>query len=177
MILSKNKRGMDVHYYFMILAVIIAIISYSVSYLQDKREIGNYIGEYQFSIIRSATEGDNSLIYIQQEASYALDESIYELAESGGSPLDIEQECGNFVGANVWFEIRRTDSGFEEINCFDEEKISNNLLHVFNNRLNVDLSNNPFGLETDNYEYRIKGNIEVYGFAKRPLNMDIIYKK
>ena|SRR3989344_2412560 len=173
---SKNKRGMDVYYYFLILAVIISLITYGTTRAQDKKEIDNYIGEYQFAIMKSADYASNSLLYVEHAAKYALQRSIYDLADKGGIPNDFENECRMFSGAPIWYEVRRTGSSYEEISCFDENKIDDSLIHVFDENLNSGLASNPFGLETDNYEYLVKDNVDVYGLAKRPLNVDIIAK-
>src|SRR3989338_8426978 len=170
--LSKNKRGIDVYWYFLLLAVIISLISYSTTRSQDKKEIDNYIGEYQFAITKSADYASNSLLYAEHVAKYALKRSIYDLADKGGVPNDFENECGMFLGASIWYGVRRIDSAYEEINCFDENNINDSLIQVFDENLNSGLSNNPLGLETDNYEYSIKDNVDLYGLAKRPLNVD-----
>ena len=172
----KNKRGIDVYWYFFLLAIIIALVSYGTARGQGNKEIGNYIGEYQFAITKSADYASNSLLYAEHAAKYALQKSIYDLADKGGISNDFGNECGMFSGAPIWYEMKRNDIEYDETDCFDESNINWTLANVFDENLNSGLANNPFGLETDNYEYSVKDNVDIYGLAKRQLNVNIIDK-
>lgn len=189
----KNKKGMGLEWYFLIVAFFIGTMAYFMGYIGPHKVIGNYIGQYQFEIIKASNKAEKSLFYIDQSAKYSLQQAIYDLAQNGGfSEIDSYEEidtsgitdetteqskkgCGKFSGANVWYEIKKDSTGeYTQIPCFDEKFLTTNLEYRFNKNLNKYLSNYPSNILTDNYNYEIRNSLEILGKAVSPLKFSII---
>src|SRR3989344_2124779 len=182
----KNKRGVDMWWIFLIVAVFIAVVSYSVSYAQGKRQIGNYIGEYQFSMMSAVNDAEKAFLYIDQSAKYSLQQASYDIAKSGGISEErdialgepfVPYECGRYYGSYAWLEIKKDKGIYLEKDCFDESLARHNLEYVFDKKLNGFLANYPERIPTSNYDYEFQGNLEVLGIAKEPMKIEIKGKK
>lgn len=168
----KSKKG-GLPFDFLIVIGFTAIMIYAWIELSSKYAgFDRQIGKKQFELIRAYQYGEMALFYLDQSAKYASEESVFDFAFRGGI-LDTEQKCGAFNGANIWFEIKRTDAGYENFDCFDESKLEQNYISAFNQSLNEYLAENPYGLKPSNYEYTIAGN-SITGFAKSPLMINIM---
>ena len=54
----NNKKGIGLEWYFLIIALFLGIIWFYIA-MQNARTISNYVGEYQFSILKTANEAEN----------------------------------------------------------------------------------------------------------------------
>ena len=183
--IKKNKKGMGLEWYMLIVAFFIGLMTFFVYHFSGQKIMDNFIGEYQFSILRSVQKSEKILFYIDQSAKYSLQQAAYDLAKSGGiseiKDIDIDKEtvpyeCGKYHGNYVWIEMKKDNGKYTEKDCFDESTARTNLEYSFNKKLNEFLVNYPDKIPTENYDYDIRGNIEVLGIAKEPLKIDIIGK-
>ncbi len=173
----KKKKGIGLEWYLLILAFIFGLIGYYVYlYATPHRIIDNYIGKYQFNILKTNNKAESALFYIDQSAKYASQQAVYELAQNGGiSEYDIydffiEHECGKFNDAYVWFRLNKDANGIAiKEECFDESSAIYNLEYYFNKNLNKYLENYPHNIIVNNYKYELKDGLEVIGKAKDPL--------
>lgn len=200
--ITKNKKGLGIEWYFLIIAFFLGLGFYFVNYLGEHKTIKNYIGQYQFSILQSNNNAENTIFYIDQSAKYSLGQAIHELAQSGGiikleddeetfdeeaslgskdSPdnkdneADTEEGCGNYYGYSIWYDFKKDDSGdYVKNSCIDDGELRYNLEYLFNKNLNQYLINNPYNIPTDNYDYRFKDRLEVIGSAKQKLKFSIV---
>ncbi len=182
--LIKNKRGIDMWWIFLIVAVFVALMSYSVSKTQEKKQIGNYIGEYQFSMISTINDAEKAEFYIHQSAKYSLQQSIYDLAQGNveddvelidtSDSVKEETGCGTFNNVDVWYILKKDGSKYELTKCTDEESFKTKLEYIFNKNLNKYLENYPANLILNNYDYEIRSGIEIVGKAKSQLSFDIL---
>lgn len=191
---KKRALMFEVLMFFIIL--IILTTAFFVLYQKYSKFSKNFeLGERQFSLISTYQNGEKVLFYIDQSAKYSLQQSVYELAQNGGSLeiKDVEEmdtsgkditelgkipaknQCGKFNGLNVWYEIKREQSGgYTQTSCFDEKSLTNNLEYIFNENLNEYLLNHPYNILLDNYNYEIKGSLEIIGKAIAPIKFDIL---
>ena len=188
-----NKRGIGLEWYALILAFFIGLGFYFVTYLGEHKVIQNYIGQYQFSILKTANEAEKAIFYVQQSAKYSLQQSIYELARNGGyseiDSTDIDSsgltnedlslksnnECRNYYGYSVWYVLNKDETGeYIKSSCIDDEKIKSNLGYMFNKNLNAYLLKHPHNAPTNNYNYEIRDELEIIGKAISPLVFDIL---
>ena len=168
----KSKKG-ALPFNFLVVIGFTAIMIYAWIELSSKYgSFDRQIGEKQFELIKSYQYGEMALFYTDKSAEYAAHESIYELAYNGGHISESGAECGKLAGSNVWYEVRRADSGFEAHGCFDETKLEENFVLVFNETLNNYFANNPYGLKNGNYNYNVEDNY-ITGTAKAPIKIDI----
>ncbi|MEK6892284.1 MAG: hypothetical protein AABX25_03805, partial [Nanoarchaeota archaeon] len=182
--LRRNKKGIGLEWYMLIVAVFIGFMTFFVYYFSGQKIMDNFIGDYQFSILRSVQESEKTLFYIDQSAQYSLEQSVYDLAKNGGvSEIEVSDaetfagyECGKFNDAYVWYQVIKKDEKYDAKGCFDEKSAENNLAYLFNKNLNEYLLNYPDNLPIDNYDYQTKGNLEILGFAKTPIKFDILGK-
>lgn len=183
----SNKKGIGLEWYALILAFFIGLGFYSVNYLGEHKLIQNYIGQYQFSIIKSANEAEKILFYIDQSAKYALQQSVYELAQNGISISEFElneiniyqiferNKCGKFKDAYIWYELKKDASGnYIKNSCLDDKALLTNLIFIFDKNLNQYLINSPYNIPRNNYNYEAKDNLEIIGKAISSLKFDIL---
>ncbi len=180
----RNKKGIGMEWYLLIVAFFLGIGAYYIDFYFSPHKItDNYIGQYQFSILKASNKAESSIFYIDQSAKYSLQQALYDLAKDGGLsevyasealtpreepflPESYVKKCGKFYGYSLWYE--------NDANCFDENKIRLNLELLFNKNLNNYLINYPANIPINNYNYEIRGNIEIIGIAKEPLKFDIL---
>lgn len=186
----KNKKGIGLEWYFLIIAFFLGLGFYFVNYLGEHKVIKNYIGQYQFSILKANNNAENALFYIGQSSKNALQQSIYELAQNGGfaiteheegiilqeeSSLTSEAKCGKFDGYNAWYKLVKDELGnYEKISCFEQNLLSTDLQYIFNKNLNQYILNHPHNIPINNYYYDLRENLEIIGYAKSPLSFDIL---
>ncbi len=180
--MMKNKKGALLMYGLMagLIGAIIVLVIYSGS----KTEF-NIIGDSSLRLLGTSKSAEKMLLYIDQSAKYSLQQAAYDLAKSGGiseiKDIYLDEpfapyECGKYYGNYVWLEVKKSDGKYNEKDCFDESSIRPNLEYNFNKKLNEFLSNYPDKIPTNNYDYDIRGNLEVLGIAKEPLKIDIMGK-
>ena len=168
----KYKKGAFT-FNFLVVIGFTAIMIYARTELSSKYGgFDRQIGEKQFELIRSYQYGEMALFYADKSAEYAAQEAIYELAHNGGHITEPGTECGNIAGSNVWYEVKRADSGFEAHECFDETKLEENFIMAFNETLKNHFTGNPYGLKSENYNYNVDDNY-ITGTAKAPIKIDI----
>jgi len=182
--LRRNKKGIGLEWYMLIVAVFIGFMAFFVSYFSGQRIMDNFIGNYQFSILRSVQESEKTLFYIDQSAQYSLEQSVYDLAKNGGvSEIEVSDaetfagyECGKFNDAYVWYQVEKQGDTYTPRKCVDENFAEINLPYIFNKNLNKYLLNYPSNIPTDNYEFKLAGNLEIIGIAVLPVKIDIFKK-
>lgn len=180
----KSKRGA---FPFNILVVVALTILLVYAWIQlDNKYNGTFkrhLGEKQYDLIKTYQKGEQVLFYTDQSAQYSLEQSVYDLANSGGiTEIDavgsdqapFYHECGKFGGAYVWNVIKKdADSKYSENGCFDESLLNSNMKLKFNNNLNAYLLNYPEKILTDNYNYELSDNLQITGKALKPLKFNI----
>ena len=179
--IAKNKKGIGLEWYFLIIAFFLGLGYYFVNFAGQHNVIENYIGQYQFSILNAANKAESTLFYTDQSAKYSLQQSVYDLAKNGGvSEFDVnnvfvKNKCEKFDDSYVWYTIKKDTSGnYIKNSCFDDNSLTANLEYFFNKNLNQYLTNSPYNILTDNYNYDFKNNLEITGMAVSPLKFDIL---
>lgn len=181
--MQKNKKAVgSLEWWILIIAIIVSVVAYYVAYIGPHSTINNYIGEYQFSILRAANDGEKILDYAGQSAKYSLQQSIYDLARNGGvseinindNHADAVYECGKFSGAYIWLDVSRKGNEISQKECFDDRTVANSLQYYFNENLNRYLIIYPGGIPADNYIYSLRGNLEITGNAIQPAEISIL---
>ena len=176
----KNKKGIGLEWYLLIVAFILGLAGYYIYlYTSPHKIIDSYIGKYQFNILKTHNIAEDTLLYIDQSSKYSLQQSIYDLAQNGGivtiagdEPSSEEtykisdKGCVNYYGYNLWYS--------ENKNCFNENEFKNNLKFLFIKKLNQYLTASPYNIQRDNYEYEIKDDLEIVGKAFFPIEFDIL---
>ena len=180
--------------YFLPLIVFISLIVLTNLYIvllsKDAPFKSNPIGKRQFDLLKTYIKAESSLFYIDQSAKYALQQAVYDLAQNGGiSETDIGEEsgleiesttntaCGKFYGYSIWYEVKKDKSEYAASPCFEENNVNIHLQAFFNKNLNSYLLNYPHNILIDNYDYEVKGSLEIIGRAISPLKFDIVKDK
>lgn len=183
----KNKKGMGLEWYLLIVAIALGLIAYVVDfYFAPHKIIGNYIGQHQFSILKADNQAEKTVFYIDQSAKYALQQSVYEIGQGGGisdviifeSPASEHEsgppsynKCGKFYGYSIWY----LDKGVQNSKlCVDESQTKVSLDYVFNKYLNQYLQKYPANIQLNNYDNEFSDNLEVKGTAKSFTGFSII---
>lgn len=166
--------------YGLIAGLILAIIA-SIEF--SRTEKFNIVGDYALSLLGKSKEAEKALFYIDQSAKYSLQQAVYEIAKNGGVS-EIEEagtdegfadyECGKFKDSYVWYEIKKTESGYDLKECFDESAVSSYLMQGFNENMDEYISSAPKEMPTDNYIYDIKDDSEIIGTAKLPIKFNVL---
>ncbi|HLC60959.1 MAG TPA: D-alanyl-D-alanine carboxypeptidase family protein [Candidatus Nanoarchaeia archaeon] len=183
--LRRNKKGIGLEWYMLIVAVFIGFTTFFVYHFSGQKIMDNFIGDYQFSILRSVQESEKTLFYVDQSAQYSLEQSVYDLANSGGvSEIEISDEenfagyeCGKYNDAYVWYQVIKKDGKYDAQECFDEKSAETNLAYTFNRNLDNYLVSYPGNIPTDNYKYEFKNNLEIIGLAALPVYINIFKKE
>ena len=178
----SNKKGIGLEWYFLYLALFLGFVAFFISYSGPHKIIQNYIGQYQFSVLSVANRAEKSLFYIDQSAKYSMQQAVYDLARNGGiSEIEVSDTeifakygCERFNDAFVWYQLKKTDSGYSKDYCFDEKTVNDNLIYSFNKNLNQYFVNYPGSIPTDNYNYELKNSLEIIGAAIHSLKFDIL---
>lgn len=182
----KNRKGIGINWYITLAAVFLGFVAWAITTLGPHKEISNYIGYYQFTILKVSNNAEKALFYTTQSAKYSLQQSVYDLAQYGGfieiaaeEGLNSESEgtykrkCGSFQGYSIWYELENTPP-YSKKSCIDKENIKLNLEYLFNQNLNQYLLIYPENLPLDNYNYEIKGSLEMIGKSIVPLKFNIL---
>lgn len=169
----RNKRGIGLEWYLLIVAFFLGIAAYYVNfYFSPHKIIGNYIGQYQFSILKANNEAEKALFYVDQSAKYALQQTVYDLADKGGYN---EPACGYFQGASIWASIEKDKNELKIKKCQpSEQDVLDNFLSFFDEKLNLYLANYPEAFIPGSYDYEVRDDLEVIGEAAENLAIDIV---
>lgn len=160
-----------------IITLIVLIQLYVVLLSKNAPFIDEPIGKRQFDLIKAYMDAESALFYVDQSAKYALQQAVYDTAQKGGVSEDAisDNKCGKIYGYAVWHELEKDDTGnYIKNSCINEEKVKKSLVALFNENLNQYLLSHPSRLPTDNYNYEIKGSLEITGKAIAPLKFDIL---
>lgn len=189
----KNKKKGQVVMYGLLAGLVAAIIVSTISGITNKRDFP-VIGASSLAILSSSFEAEKALYYIDQSAKYALQQSVYDLAQNGGLPqikvssetdsssfelADFEnfqaEDCKKFYGYTLWYEPDDKSSNAIKNDCATNEKIKLGLEYLFNRNLNLYLLNYPEGnILADNYIYEIKDNLDIVGKAIYELDFYVL---
>ena len=176
---------------FFVILIILTTAFFTLYNKQGKFPDKYKIGERQFSLLQTYQQAEKALFYIDQSAKYSLQQAVYELSKSGGIPdadfsdeerLEVESNenlldntCGNFYGYPIWYSSKKDESGSYIRNpCFDLSKVEDSLKYFFNKDMNQYLQIYPYNIPSDNFNYDIKGSLEITGKAKGPIKFDIL---
>lgn len=167
----KNKRGIGLQWYLLIVAFVLGIVAYYVDfYFAPHKIMDNYIGQYQFSILMTHNKAEKALFYIDQSAKYALQQAVIDLAKNGG--YSDKNDCGYYFGANLW-SIQEENKALKE--CYPiYQELADNFKVFFDEKLTEYLVNYPDTLIPANYDYEIDGNVEMKGIAKEDIIINIV---
>ena len=160
---------------------IVAAIIVSI-FVNLGREEFDVIGMSSLKLIGISNDAESSLLYIDQSAKYVLQQAIYDLAQNGGiSEIEVSDTeifakygCERFNDAYVWYQLKKTDSGYSKDPCFDEKTVNDNLIYSFNKNLNQHLMKYHGNIPIDNYNYELKNSLEIIGTAIKTLKFDIL---
>lgn len=172
--MKKGKKGQVLLYGVfagLIAAVLVSIFSNASGKNFD------VIGTSSLILLETANNAEKTLFYIDQSAKYSLQQSVYDLAQNGGVAevetsdfgASADYECGKFNDAYVWYELINSGQDYAKKACFDENSANKNLKYLFNKNLNQYLQNHPSSILVDNYDYELKGSLEITGKAQKPL--------
>ena len=165
-----------------VIALIILISLYLALYEKDAAFRDNPIGKRQFNLLKVYLKAESILFYIEQSAKYALQQAIYDLAQSGGiSEIEFSDaeifagySCGRYNDNYVWYELSKDQDGkYLDYSCFDEKSLDTHLIYYLNKNLNEYLQVHPSNILLNNYNYEVRGNLEIIGKAIEPLKLDI----
>lgn len=125
----------------------------------------SYIGEIQLATLKAMYETEKELVYIDNAASVAGQQAIYELAKNGG--FKDKSECGESE-----FQLWNNKS----IECFPD--YTSNFTSLFNEKLNEFLRKVSFSL-MDSYDFLIeqKDKLKIIGKTSRNLIKEYVIKK
>ena len=168
--------------------VVFVILTTAIIVLYNKQnqfKKGYMIGDRQFSLINTYQKAEKILFYIDQSAKYSLQQSIYDLSQNGGiseienlgadeGPADYK--CGKFSDAYVWFEIKKTQNGYDLTKCFEESSVNASLIYLFDGNFKDYISNYPVEIPLGNYKYDIKES-GLVGLAAEPVKINIFVNK
>lgn len=157
-------------FYSLMIAFFLGIIFFIIYYYGPHKQIGNYIGQYQFSILNVANRAESALLYIDQSAKYSSQQALQQMADEG---ILYEAECGSFDGINALAVITKKGDDFDLRECsLDDKKLNENFLKYFNESFQNYIANYPDAYIPDSYEYGVKGN-ELIGKAKENIVIQI----
>ncbi|MBI2541384.1 D-alanyl-D-alanine carboxypeptidase family protein [Candidatus Woesearchaeota archaeon] len=175
----KNKKGMGLEWYLLIVAIALGLIAYVVDfYFAPHKIIDNYIGQHQFSILKADHQAEKAAFYIGQSAKYALQQVVYEIGQNGGISDVIIYEapsseyeygppsynkCGKFYGYSIWYLDKELQNNKL---CVGDTQIKVSLDYAFNKNMNSYLQKYPADIPLNNYDHDFTGNLEVKGNAK-----------
>lgn len=184
-----GKKAFGIQYYILIFAFFMGLGFFFASKFMQANKFEGYIGGYNFKIIDAVNKAEEILLYIEKSASYALQQSVYDLAQNGGvaeveasevlTPEDsnLPQKngvCGKYYGYILWYALDSSDAKNGKVDCLDENSIGINLQYIFSKNLNQYLTNHPHNIPLDNYYYEMEGGMEIIGRAIEPLKFDIL---
>jgi hypothetical protein len=168
----QSKKAMIFNMSMVVITVIVlttALIILSPRYLRDEP-----IGLKQFRLIKLFQETEEDLFYTEQSGKYAVYNSVFLLAESGGF-LD-QPKCGKFNDYPFW-----SSEQFDMDNCFPDYKnnfnkqVNSNMKGFFSHRKDL-----KKWVDKTNYEFGIKqhGNImNIVGMAINDLTLPQVDKE
>lgn len=174
--------------------MVIAILAWALIQFTSKYSRYETLGKRQLNLFQTYAKAESVLFYIDVSAEeFSLPQSVYDLAQNGGfSELEIGEDidssgfgktepdkketknCGRLYGYSVWYEVTKDESGYKENQCFDVKLAGTHLQKFFNRNLNKHLLKHPHNIPIDNYNYEIRGNLEIIGRAIQPLKFDIL---
>ena len=183
----KSKKGQ----FFSPLLVFsfVVIIFYAWSTLGAKYQAADKnIGDEQYGLVNTYQGAEMAMFYTDQCAKYALEQSIYDLAQDGAArtydedePINLGQNqdeaknCEKFEGDNVWVSIKNDNSGnYVKTDCLEEQDIAESLKSTFDEKLNECLLAYPYDIPTENYRYDLSGSMEITGHPLSAMNFDIL---
>lgn len=169
----KNKKAaLAIHWYVLIFFFFIGLGTFFYYWATTSvRTPTEFIGEFQFKLIKTFQEAEKSLFYIDQSAKYSAYQAVYELGQRGGYG---DTNCGDYLGYSLWinFDDEKNLKG-----CYPEkENIKENFRLHFIDELDGYLYDYPLVYVTaDNYDFVLEQNekLTVKGIAKGAIKYEI----
>ena len=169
-----NKKAQ----FFMPLFVIVTLIIFTTLYLDfaakteqfECKDFSSYackIGEKQLAVLKTASEGEKALLYIDLSAKYAYENAVLDVAHKGY--ITEEMNCGTYRGVPIVYGNADCMSYNDDLNS----EISNALSEKFNDAFVVYAeAYDAVTIPSNNYELSIKDNT-VYGIAQEEMEIPI----
>lgn len=158
-----NKKGKVFTYLITVFTFILLLTAYTL--FTNKYELEGIdgkirnIGENQYSILRSTQEAENAMLYVDQSAKMALQQSIYDLGKK-------QIGCSVYGGYALW--------NTQEQDCFpDQEK---EFKRIFSKKMDAFLVNYPnTQIPLSNYYLSVisQSPLDVAGIALRGFKVNI----
>lgn len=167
----KNKKSLLLMYGLM--AGLLGAVIFTAIYSGTKQEF-NVIGDSSLILIGVSKEAEKSLFYLDQSSKYSAQQTIYDLAKSGG--FAEESECGNNFGFALW---QATDEQGNLVQCYPvQADINDTFEELFLSNLNEYLENyneiSDIKIPTDNYEnVELKDKLEIIAIANENIEIPI----
>lgn len=182
-----NTKKAALVYNWTLTFMVIGILAWALLQFASKYNQLQPLGTKQLVIFKTYSKAESTLFYIDQSSKYALQQAVYELAKNGGtvSEFDIdeldtsqpfvENECGKFNGAYLWYQIKKDTPGNNlKKACFEENSLTTNALYYFDGNLNKYMTNSPYDIPHDNYDYKVSDSLQIIGKAYSPIIFNIL---
>ena len=178
----KGKKSLGLEFYMLIVAIFVGL-GFFYDYSLQKEKFEGFIGQHNFYLQDASNKAEKAGLYMEESAKYALQQSVYDLAQTGGfseTRQDNTDEsfgdykCGKFNGAFVWFEMIKDKSGYNENDCLDERSLNTHLAYYFDVNFKNYLSKYYTNLPSENYDYSFTDNLEVAVKSLEQLKIDIL---
>jgi hypothetical protein len=101
--MMKSKKAAIVPVWVPGLVLIsLIVLTTSVIYLNKKVADLPAVGEAQQQVFETAVTAEKALVYIDTSANLAAQQAIFDLAYGGGYERELKQDCGEYLGFNLW---------------------------------------------------------------------------
>ncbi len=169
-----KKRGLAIHWYFLLIAFFGGLLTYF--YFSAKSEVPSleFVGQSSVMILTAMQRGFNVLHYLDKSAGYALEQSIYDLAKKGGTT---QSDCGRYFGSTVWADISKENNAVTVRECYPTpEQLAGNLAVFLDSELSDYALAYPQAYLPMDYEYEISGapSLVVNAIAQQDIDIPIL---
>ena len=166
--------------------MVIGILAWALLQFASKYNQLGPLGTKQLTIFKTYSKAESVLFYIDQSAKYSLQQAVYELAKNGGYVLEsdiveldtnqpfVDNVCGKFNGAYIWYQIKKDVSGNNIKKCFDDDSLTTNSLYYFDGNMNKYIASSPYSIPPDNYDYQVSNGLEIVGKSYSPIIFKIL---
>jgi hypothetical protein len=161
----KSKKSEILFNITLVLVTIIVLTTAFFVLANKKDNFPSGIGGRQAEIIKTYQKADKMLLYVDESATFSVEQALYDLGQNGG--YNTVPDCGKITDYMIW-QSKSKD-------CYP--KFINNFNFLLNENLNIYLDSYPNPkLKTDNYEFTIYNN-KVIGTALENIILPIFDEK